>query len=55
LQDTSHYVAPTAAWTLANGTTFTVSPTFGVSETSARFLLRFAVSYEFDQFGRGRK
>jgi len=55
LQETSHYVAPTIAWTAANGTTFTVSPTFGITETSARFLLRFAVSYEFDQFGRGRK
>jgi hypothetical protein len=55
LQDTSHYVAPTAAWTLANGTTFTLSPTFGITETSAKFLLRFAVSYEFEQLGRGRK
>ena len=55
LQETSHYVAPTVAWTLANGTTFTFSPTFGITETSANFLLRFAVSYEFDQFGRGRK
>jgi hypothetical protein len=52
LQETSHYVAPTVAWTVANGTRFTVSPTFGVTETSARFLLRFAVSYELDQFGR---
>ena len=52
LQETSHYVAPTVAWTLANGTRFIASPTFGITETSARFLLRFAVSYELDQFGR---
>ena len=52
LRETSHYVAPTVAWTAANGATFTISPTFGVTGTSARFLLRFAVSYEFDQFGR---
>jgi hypothetical protein len=52
VHETSHYVAPTAAWSVANGTRFTVSPAFGITETSARFLLRFAVSYELDQFGR---
>jgi hypothetical protein len=46
LKETSHYVAPTAAWTIANGTRFTVSPGFGIAQTSAGFLLRFAVSYE---------
>ena len=55
LQETSHYVAPTVAWTIANGTRFTISPTFGITETSARFLLRFAVSYELDQFGRAAR
>jgi hypothetical protein len=38
LQATSHYFAPTVAWTLASGPRFTVSPTFGITETSARFL-----------------
>jgi hypothetical protein len=52
LRGTSHYVAPTVEWTLANGTTFRVSPGFGVTETSARLLLRFGVSCEFDQLGR---
>ena len=52
LRETSHYVAPTLAWTLANGTQFSASPTFGLTDTSARFLLRFGVSYEIDQFGR---
>ena len=52
LRDTSHYLAPTAAWTLPNGTTWKVSPGIGLTGTSARFLLRFAVSFEIDQFGR---
>ena len=49
---TSQYVAPTLAWTLPNGTTFKVSPTFGVTDVSARFLLRFGISYEIAQVGR---
>jgi hypothetical protein len=55
LGQTSHYVAPTAAWTLANGTTFKISPSFGITDTSARFLLRFSVTYEVAQFGRRRQ
>jgi hypothetical protein len=55
LRETSHYVAPTAAWTLANGTTFKVSPGFGVTGQSAGFLLRFGVSYEIAQFGRAAR
>jgi hypothetical protein len=51
-QDTSRYVAPVATWTLANGTEFRVSPTFGVTGISAGFLLRFGVSYEIAQFRR---
>jgi len=50
--ETSHYVAPTIAWTLASGTTFKVSPGFGVTGTSSGFLLRFGVSYEVAQIGR---
>jgi hypothetical protein len=52
VRETSHYVAPTAAWTLANGTTFKVSPGFGVTKNSTGYLLRFGVSYEVAQFGR---
>jgi hypothetical protein len=52
LHDTSHYIAPTIAWTLANGTMFRVSPGFGLTDTSAGFLLRFGVSYEIEGFGR---
>ncbi|HXP87792.1 MAG TPA: hypothetical protein VN841_23870 [Bryobacteraceae bacterium] len=50
--DTSHYVAPVAAWTLASGTTFKISPSFGITDSSAGFLLRFGVTYEIAQFGR---
>jgi len=49
---TSHYVSPTVAWTLANGTTFKLSPGFGVTENSTSYLLRFGVFYEVAQFGR---
>lgn len=53
--DTSHYVAPTVAWRLSNGTTFRVSPGFGVTSSSTGFLLRAGVSYEVAQFGRQAK
>ena len=52
LRETSHYLAPTVAWTLANGTTFKISPSFGLTGTSIGFLLRFGVSYEIAQLGR---
>jgi hypothetical protein len=52
VRETSHYLAPTVAWTLANGTRFTISPGVGLTDTSVRYLLRFAVSYEIDQFRR---
>ncbi len=52
LRDTSHYIAPTVEWALPSGTSFKVSPGFGVSATSATFLLRFGVSYEISQFAR---
>ncbi len=53
IHETSQYAAPTVAWTLASGATFKVSPGFGITGTSAGFLLRFGVSYEIAQFGRG--
>ncbi len=49
LHDTSHYVAPTVAWALSDGTTLRISPSFGITGTSARFLLRLGVSYEIAQ------
>jgi hypothetical protein len=55
LHETSHYVAPTLAWTLANGTSFKVSPGFGITKSSASFLLRFGVSYEIGELGRATR
>ena len=52
LRGTSHYVAPTAMWTLANGATFRLSPGLGVTHPSTPFMLRFGLSYEIDEFGR---
>ena len=49
---TSHYVAPTLALELPSGTTFRVSPGFGVTDASHLFLLRFSVSWEAPAFGR---
>jgi hypothetical protein len=49
---TSHYLAPLLAWSLPNGTMVRVSPTFGLTSESHRFLLRFSVSYEISGFGR---
>jgi hypothetical protein len=48
----SHYIAPTVAWQLADGETLKISPGFGITDQSARFLLRFGVSYEISQFGQ---
>ena len=52
LHETSHYVAPVLAWAMANGTSFHISPGFGITNASAGFLLRFGVSYEIGQLGR---
>lgn len=49
LKDTSHYLAPTVAFHLPSGPTFTLSPSFGLNSNSHGMLLRFGVSYELDQ------
>jgi hypothetical protein len=51
LRNTSHYIAPTVAWTLSKGVTFKLSPNFGLTGTSVRFLVRFGVFAEFEDFG----
>lgn len=50
LHDTSHYLAPTMAFHMPNGPTFSVSPAAGLNSNSHGFLLRFGVSYEINQF-----
>jgi hypothetical protein len=52
LPNTSHYLAPTASWMILNGTILFISPTFGVSASSTRLLLRIGISHEVDDFGR---
>ena len=52
LRDTSHYVAPTVSLELPSGTTFQISPGFGMTSASHGFLLRFAVAYELPGLGR---
>jgi hypothetical protein len=49
LQDTSHYLAPSATFRLPSGPTFQASPGFGLNSNSHGLLLRFGVSYEIDQ------
>ena len=51
LRDTSHYLAPVAAWNLPSGWTLRVSPGFGLNSNSHGFLLRWGVSYEISGFG----
>ncbi len=55
IRGTSHYAAPTVSWALANGTTFKVSPGFGVTGNSTGYLLRVGVFYEVAQFGRATR
>jgi hypothetical protein len=55
LRDTSHYVAPTVAWTLSRGVMFKVSPNFGITDTSVPLLLRFGVFAEVEDFGSALK
>ncbi len=56
LHDTSHYLAPTMAFYLPGGPTFTVSPAAGLNSNSHGFLMRFGVTYEIDQlFSRLRR
>jgi hypothetical protein len=49
LHDTSHYLAPTLAFHLPSGPTFSVSPAAGLNSNSHGFLMRFGVAYEISQ------
>lgn len=51
LNDTSHYLAPVAAWNMPSGWTVRVSPGFGLNDQSHRLLLRWGLSREFSNFG----
>jgi hypothetical protein len=51
LHDTSHYLAPVAAWNIPSGWTIRISPGFGLNSNSHQLLLRWGLSYEFTGFG----
>ena len=51
LHETSHYLAPAMAWNIPSGWTVRVSPGFGLNDNSHRLLLRWGLSYEFENFG----
>jgi len=48
---TSQYVAPVLSWQV-HQTVVRISPTFGLTDTSYRAMLRFGVQYEIEGFGR---
>lgn len=50
LNNTSHYLAPTVAFQVPGGPAFQLSPAVGLTANSHGMLLRFGVSYEFNQF-----
>lgn len=52
LSNTSHYLAAILAWQLPNGITWSISPGFGLTSESHRFLLRWGMSYEIAGFGQ---
>ena len=51
LRDTSHYLAPVAAWNLPSDWTVRISSGFGLNDNSHRLLLRWGLSREFSGFG----
>lgn len=51
LPNTSHYLAPSLAWSLPGGMALRISPGFGLNDNSHRFLLRWSVAREFSGFG----
>jgi hypothetical protein len=52
ISDTAHYLAPVLSWNFAGNQTLRFSPGFGLSDQSARVLLRFGYSYEVRGFGK---
>lgn len=49
---TSHYAAPILSWQLPSGAHLTVSPGWGLTSPSQKFLLRWALTYEIAGFTR---
>lgn len=55
LSGTSHYLAPLLAWQVGGGPTLRISPGWGITGSSHRFLLRLGVSFEVPGFARSRR
>lgn len=51
LHGTSHYIGPELLWSFPTDTTIHVSPQWGLTDTSARMLLRIGVTQDIDDFG----
>ena len=45
-------LGPLLNWNFPHGTSLKISPTIGLNRNSARFLIRFGVSYEIPRFDR---
>jgi hypothetical protein len=52
LRDTSHYIAPVAAWELPKGMRLSFSPGFGLTSTSMNRVYRVGLAFEFKQVGQ---
>ena len=52
LAHTSHYIGPCVAWAIGRGTSVKLSPSLGLTGTSARWLLRFGMVFEIKEVGR---
>ena len=50
-KDTAHYFAPVLAWQVSENSTLRFSPAIGLTDVSARALMRFGYSYEIRGFG----
>ena len=50
LHETSHYLAPAAAWNLPSGWTLRLSTGFGLNDNSHKFILRWGISREINGF-----
>jgi hypothetical protein len=50
-KDTAHYFAPVLSWQVSENSTLRFSPAIGLTDVSARSLIRFGYSYEIRGFG----
>jgi hypothetical protein len=55
LSGTSQYLAPLLSWQVTDSTTLRISPGWGITGPSHRFLLRLGVAFEVPRFARARR